>query len=180
MGMQQIMIRTLIVTTGLILCLSSVPVLGCYASNDLSDAAASGISVEDYKDVISELKDELREGNLNSEEDIRNAIHEAENKYGVDISDSEEQKAVDIMNTANDLGIESDKLADVVDDVYDNIADKTFETASEALDEIEKQVIESAKDAVVDSVKKSLGDYLKDLWEQIKEFFRELVASWIG
>ncbi len=164
----------------LLLCLIFIPKTECLAADDASETSGSSISVEDYKDIISELKEELKEGNLDSEEDIRNAIHEAEDKYGVDVPDADEQKAVEIMDTVKDLGVDNEKLAEVVDDVYDNIADKTFESASEAMDEIQKQVVESAKEAVVDSVKKTMADYFKDLWERIKEFFRGLFVSWIG
>ncbi|MCR4755943.1 MAG: DUF1002 domain-containing protein [Lachnospiraceae bacterium] len=134
--------------------------------------------MDEYKALISEFKDELREGNLKTEEDVRDAIREAEDKYGVDISAEEEQKAVNLMDTVNDLGVDEDKLADVVDDVYDKIADKTYETASDAIDDIRDQVIDSVEDAVVETVKESFADYMKELWEQIKEFFKGLIASW--
>ncbi len=153
-----------------------IPKLSCIAASD--EVSSSGYNMDEYKALISEFKDELREGNLKTEEDVRDAIREAEDKYGVDISAEEEQKAVDLMDTVNDLGVDEDKLADVVDDVYDKIADKTYETASDAIDDIRDQVIDSVEDAVVETVKKSFADYMKELWEQIKEFFKGLIASW--
>ena len=163
-----------LITISLIIAL--IPQSYCMASSD--GTASSGYNVDEYKALISEFKDELRDGNLKTEEDVRNAIREAEDKYGVDISPEEEQKAVDLMDTVNDLGVDEDKLADVVDDVYDKIADKTYDTASDAIDDIRNQVIDSVEDAVVDTVKESFADYIKALWEQIIEFFKGLIASW--
>jgi len=164
-------IITMMLTTAV---LSLFPVTDCLAAEN-----EGGYNMEEYKALVSELKEELKEGNLKTEEDVRNAVREAEQKYGVEISAEDEQKAVDIMDTVNDLGIEEDKLAEVVDDVYDKIADKTYETTSDAMDDIKEQVIDSAKDVVVDTVKESLADYLKAIWEEFKNFIKELISSWI-
>ncbi len=170
-------------TTGVgrvIVAVTAIAVLAFFHVTDCMAAESEGgYNMEDYKALVSEFKEELKEGNLKTEEDIRNAVREAEQKYGVEISEEDEQKAVDIMDTVNDLGIEEDKLAEVVDDVYDKIADKTYETASDAMEDIKEQVIDSAKDAVVDTVKESLADYLKEIWEEFKTFIKELVASWV-
>lgn len=163
-----------LITLSLIVAL--IPQTFCLAASD--EAPSSGYNMDEYKALISEFKDELRDGNLKTEEDVRDAIRQAEEKYGVDISPEEEQKAVDLMDTVNDLGVDEDKLADVVDDVYDKIADKTYETASDAIDDIRDQVIDSVEDAVVETVKESFADYIKELWEQIIEFFKGLIASW--
>ena len=153
-----------------------IPGYGVYASDGAEEAP--GYDMSQYEALLNEFKDELRDGGLKTEEEIREAIREAEDKYGVDISDSDAQKAVDIMDKVNDLGIDGDTLADIVDNVYDNVADKTFDTAQDAIDEIEKQVVESAKEAVKDTVKRTISDYFRDFWQEIKDFFKGITDSW--
>ena len=135
--------------------------------------------IKEYGPLIEEFKDRLRDGSLQTEDDVREAIKEVEDKYDVDISTEDEKKAVDFMDKVNSLGVDGEKLADVVDDVYDKaISDKVYESASDAIDAVEKQIIESAKEAVKESVKKTFMDYCSDLLDKISAFFGEITSLW--
>ena len=148
------------------------PCMGVCAQEDQYD-------IKEYGPLIEEFKDRLRDGSLQTEDEVREAIKEVEDKYDVDISAEDEKKAVDFMDKVNSLGVDGEKLAVVVDDVYDKaISDKVYESASDAIDAVEKQIVESAKEAVKESVKKTFKDYCADLLKKISEFFGEITSLW--
>lgn len=135
--------------------------------------------MQEYGPLIEEFKDRLRDGRLQTEDEVREAIKEAEDKYDMDISAEDEKKAVDFMDKVNSLGVDGEKLADVVEDVYDKaISDKVYESASDAIDAVEEQIIESTKEAVKESVKKTFRDYCADLLDKISKFFGEIISLW--
>ncbi len=149
------------------------------ASDDLSSIDINALSSDQYEAIVDKLQDALRDGELSSKEDIQKAIDEAKEEYGVEVDPALEDRAVDIIDKARDMGIDDDKLADLVDDVYDNVLKgKTYNDASEAVDEIEKQLVDSAAKAVSNSIKKTVSDYVKDFAGYIKDTWKELISKW--
>lgn len=150
-----------ILTMALILA-AGVPGASVYANEIPQDV--------DYDSLVKILESELRAGNLDSEDEIRQALEQAESEYDVELSEGEEKKVVDIMNTVNSLGLDGDEMADLVDDVYDNLQDKLDAGCDDVLDNIEEQIVDSAAEAVKKSVKKSISDYFDDFFGTIREF----------
>ncbi len=131
---------------------------------------ASAENKRDYDKMLEIVKDELKNNDLDSEEDVRKALEEASKKYDVELTEKETEKIVGVMNTINKMNIDKDTLIDIVDDVYDKVDGKLDGTTSEALDIIEEQVIESATEAVKQNMKKSFTDYFNDFWNTISGF----------
>ncbi len=128
----------------------------------------------DYDKIVNILKEELGETDLQSPEDIRNHLREAQEEYNVELTEDETQKIVDVVDTINTLGIDKETLINIVDDVYENVGDKLDGTRQEVLENIEQQVIDSATEAVAESIKKSVKktvtDYISDFWDTITQF----------
>ncbi len=147
-----------------------------YDSAALEDAISSG----QYDDLVDDLKQAIRDGRLSSEEDIQQVIDDAKDEYGVSVDPAVEQRAVDIIDKAREMGVDDDTMADMVGDIYDNIKDSNgvYDDISGTLDNIEDQVVKSATKAVKDAVKRTITDFFKDLAEQIKKFWGELISKW--
>ncbi len=157
--------------------LSLAPVLPAYAE-DLGQ-----LSNEDYSNMADLIKNQIEQGNLDSSEDIQKAIDAAEEEYGIEISDSDKEKAVKILDTVNDLGIDKDKLADIVDDVYSNVIEgKEYDNTEDMVEAIEDQIIDSAtdkvKEVVKENVKHSFSDYFRTFLDRINEFFAKIKSLW--
>lgn len=147
------------------------------------DTYAADYTSEEYGKILEVVKDELRNGNLDSEEDIRSAIESAEEKYNVSISKSDEEKIVGIMDKVNDLGIDNEVVSDVLDDVYDKaINGQSYDSTEEMIQAVEDQIVDSATDKIAstvkEKVKKSIFDYGRSLVERIKAFFKRLIGVW--
>lgn len=118
-------------------------------------------SSKEVEDLISYLKAKVAAGDLDSEEEIRAAIKEGEDKFGVSLSDDEEQKIVDFMLKVIKLGIDPDVLLDQAGDLYDQYGD-------ELLDHPEKAFFAYAGNAV--------EEFFDDLGEMISDFFSSLFS----
>lgn len=148
---------------------------------------AAELTSEDYEALSGAIEKGLREGNLDSEEDIKKALEKAADKYDIEVSDKDMERVVDIMNTMDSLGIDKEKMADMVDDVYDKVVDgKQYESTDDMIDAIEDQVIDSAtekvkeavKETVKEKVNKSFSDYISDFISRISEFIERIKALW--
>lgn len=144
---------------------------------------ASELTSEDYEKLAEVIKDEIKNGNLSSEEDIRKVLENAEEEYDLEISDSEKDKVVSVMNTVNSLGLDPNTVTDMVDKVYDKVVDgKTYDDTNEMINAIEEEIIETATEKIEEVVKEkvnlSIGDYFRTFIERIKHFIERIKSLW--
>ncbi|MBQ0027641.1 MAG: DUF1002 domain-containing protein [Lachnospiraceae bacterium] len=147
------------------------------------DIRATEDNSEYYGIIVEIIKEELRNGNLQTKEDAYEAIRKAEKQYGIDISDADEEKIIRLVGLAEDLGVDGEKMADIVEDVYDKVIDgKVYESTDDMIKAVESQVIDSAaevvKENVVDTLKKSIDDYFNDFMERMRSFWKKLLSIW--
>jgi len=139
---------------------------------------------DDYSKIADIIRDQIANGELDSEEDVDNIINTAEDMYGIEISDSDRENAIKVFDTMNDLGIDKERVVEVFDDVYDKvIVGKQYENAEDMVEAIEDQIIDSAtdkmKEVVKENVKKSFSDYFKAFVDRIKEFIEKIKELWL-
>ena len=87
------------------------------ATGEIAEALNDADS-EDVEALIAFVKAKLAAGELNSEADIRSAISEGEDKFGVNLSDSEKNQIVDVMNKIDALGLDPNVLITQAEDLY--------------------------------------------------------------
>lgn len=174
---KHIEVKIVIISVFIWLILIMLPVNSIYAeSTEKADNT-------DYDKLVETLKEELRNGNLSNEEDVNRALDKVENKYGVTVSDAEKDKIVKIVETADNLGIDGDKMADIVDNVYEKVdISNGLDNPEELLKDIEGEIIESAsetvKEAVKETVKTSVSDYFRVFTERLKQFIERFMEVW--
>ena len=112
---------------------------------------------EEVEALIAFVKAKLAAGELDSEEDIRGAIAEGENKFGVKLDESEITQIVDVMNKIKKLGLDPNVLLDQAEDLY-----KQF--GPEFLKHIDKKTI----------AKTGVSAFFSKIGQGIKSFFAGL------
>lgn len=137
-----------------------------------------------YDQMIQLIKEEIKEGELDSEEDVRNAVEKAREKFDLEITESEEEKIVDVMNTINDLGLDKNQLADKVEEVYNRVGNNISTNLDEAVDQVveeaKKEIVETATEKVGEAVKKSMLDYIKDFKISIGKMISKIFGVAVG
>lgn len=80
--------------------------------------AIEGADSEDVEALIAFVKAKLAAGELETEDDIRNAIAEGEEKFGVKLDDSEIEQIINVMNKIKKLGLDPNVLINQAEDLY--------------------------------------------------------------
>lgn len=97
------------------------------AMNELvttGELVTKSASDEEVEALIAYIKAKLAAGELENETDIRNAIAEGEQKFGVTLQDSEKQQIVDFMLKIKKLGLDPNMLLDQAADLYNKFGDE--------------------------------------------------------
>lgn len=104
------------------------------AMNELvttGDIVTKSASDEEVEALIAYIKAKLAAGELENEEDIRKAIEEGEQKFGVALEESEEQQVVDFMLKIKELGLDPNMLLDQAADLYSQFGDELLNKAQD-------------------------------------------------
>ena len=114
-----------------------------------------GRSSEEIEEVVEFIKEKLAAGDLETDEDIEEAIEEGEDKFQVTLTEEEKDKILDVMHRIKDLGLDPEKLLDRAKDMYTKFGD---------------ELVDNAETAVKETVKNSVTNYFSDFGKRIKEF----------
>ena len=104
------------------------------AMNELvttGELVTKSASDEEVEALIAYIKAKLAAGELETEDDIRKAIKEGEQKFGVSLDESEEQQIVDFMLKIKKLGLDPNVLLDQAADLYSKFGDELLNKASD-------------------------------------------------
>lgn len=104
------------------------------AMNELvttGELVTKSASDEEVEPLIAYIKAKLAAGELETEDDIRNAIKEGEQKFDVSLDESEEQQIVDFMLKIKKLGLDPNVLLDQAADLYSKFGDELLNKATD-------------------------------------------------
>lgn len=123
-------------------------------------ADASGQS-DEIEELIAYIKGKLANGELQTEEDIKNAIQDAQERFKVTLTDEEIQRILDVMNKINKLGLDLDSLLEQASDVYDKFGLEILDNPDQAISYI---------------IKKKVADFFTGIRDGMASFFRGLFS----
>lgn len=111
---------------------------------------------EEVEELIAYIKAKLAAGELETEEDIRQAVSEGEEKFGVVLTDEEIQQIVDFMMKIKELGLDPNMLLDQAADLYDKFGDELLNKATD------------------EGFWSSIGNFFSNCGKAIADFFKNL------
>lgn len=88
------------------------------------EIATKSANSEEVEELIAYIKAKLAAGELETEEDIRSAIAEGEEKFGVALNEDEIQQIIDFMMKIKELGLDPNVLLDQAADLYEQFGDE--------------------------------------------------------
>ncbi|MCQ2548988.1 MAG: DUF1002 domain-containing protein [Lachnospiraceae bacterium] len=115
-----------------------------------------GVKGEDVEALIAYIKAKLAAGELETEDDIRKAITEGEEKFGVTLTQENRDKIVSVMQKINAIGLDPNQLLDQAQDLYKKFGNDIFKHTEEI---------------IKDSVEKTFKNYITDVKNKVVEFF---------
>lgn len=95
------------------------------------EIATKSANSEEVEELIAYIKAKLAAGELETEEDIRSAIAEGEEKFGVALNEEEIQQIIDFMMKIKELGLDPNVLLDQAADLYEQFGDELLTKAAD-------------------------------------------------
>jgi uncharacterized protein YpuA (DUF1002 family) len=135
------------------------------AMNELvttGDIAANTENSEEVEQLIAYIKAKMADGELENEDDIRAAIKEGQEKFGVTLTDEEITQIVEVMDKIRTLGLDPEVLLNQAQDLYQKFGD---------------DIVNHTKDIIKESVTTSISNFFKDLGTNVKNFFTGLFSK---
>lgn len=125
--------------------------------------ALSGMDDETAGEIFEFVKEKVQDGSLKSEDGIKKAISEGEEKFGVDISEADAKRIVETMEKLEDLGFSGEYVIDKAQELYNQYGADFLDHADEVI-----------KGAVQNAVTGAADNFFHNLWESAKNFFKDL------
>lgn len=146
------------------------------------------LSEEELSELLDFVKEKWDAGELESDEAIRNAIEEGEEKFGVVLEDAARDQIADAIQKLDSLGLDhdtaielakklyqehGDKLADNFQNLYEQFGEKLADSAEQM---IQEQVVEPAKETAKAVVEETAKNFWQDLKNSVVSFFRNIFS----
>ena len=125
--------------------------------------ALSGMDDETAGEIFEFVKEKVQDGSLKSEDGIKKAISEGEEKFGVDISEADAKRIVETMEKLEDLGFSGEYVIDKAQELYNQYGADFLDHADEVI-----------KGAVQNAVTGAADNFFHNLGESAKNFFKNL------
>ena len=125
--------------------------------------ALSGMDDETAGEIFEFVKEKVQDGSLKSEDGIKKAISEGEEKFGVDINETDAKRIVETMEKLEDLGFSGEYVIDKAQELYNQYGTDFLDHADEVI-----------KGAVQNAVTSAADNFFHNLWESAKNFFKNL------
>ncbi len=130
--------------------------------NILEDADESTI-----EEAFSFLKEKIAEDGLDTEEEIKNAIEEGKEEFGIEIEDQYIEDLLGLMNQLEDMGFDSEEIINDAEEMYQ-------EYGADMVDHVQELVTDTVKDSIGTIIKNVVAEFFRMLGESIKNFFTNL------
>ena len=125
-------------------------------TGELSVDSANG---EEMEELVAFIKAKIASGELQTDDDIRNAIKEGEDKFKVSLTDEEINQIIEVMQKIKELGLDPEALLTQAQDLYKKFGD---------------ELISNTEEVVKQSIGNSFKNFFVDMGDRVKTFFTNL------
>lgn len=137
------------------------------AMNELittGEIAMQDADSQDIEELIAFVKAKVAAGGLDSDDQIRSAIEEGEDKFGVTLTEDEINQIIAIMQKINQLGLDPNVLVAQAEDLYSKFGKDFLKNLD--TDAIAKEVAKSAASGFLQRSVMRSKDFLQDCFSK--------------
>ena len=134
-----------------------------------TETAGASLSEEEKK-LLEETARLLEEGNPGSEEEIRDALNEAEERLGIALTDAQKEKLSSLLEKVSGSGTGSEEILDKVESLYETYGEELVE------DTLREKLVEPVQEAAAEKTESVLKEFFRTMGETIQEFFSNLFS----
>ncbi len=136
---------------------------------DVKDKLSEAVSEMDpktVKEIFRFASEKISDGSLDTEEGLKAAIQESEEKFGIIIKEADARKVVEAMQKLEDMGFSADYVLDKAETLYDKYGADFVDHTNEII-----------RGAVENAVKNAAESFFSNLWQSTKNFFGGLFGG---
>ncbi len=134
-----------------------------------TETAGASLSEEEKK-LLEETARLLEEGNPGSEEEIRDALNEAEERLGIALTDAQKEKLSSLLEKVSGSGTGSEEILDKIESLYETYGEELVE------DTLREKLVEPVQEAAAEKTESVLKEFFRTMGETIQEFFSNLFS----
>lgn len=140
----------------------------------LSLSDGSGFTLtQEQKQLLEKMKEKLDAGELETEDQIREAIGQCEEELEITLTEEQKEQITALIGKMNDLGLDSDEILSKAQELYEEYGEQIKKSADAT---IQENVVEPVKEAVVEGTKSAIRDFFRDMGNSIRNFFTRLFS----
>lgn len=132
-------------------------------TGEIADAIGDS---DDIEEMIAFIKAEIADKDLNTKEEIEDAVRQAAKDYGATLTEEEIKKIVDVMLKIKELGLDYNDLLDQASDLYSKFGDKLLNSDGSLSSEAKGEIIKQAAGNFFNNIFNSIGDFFKGLFKK--------------
>ena len=88
---------------------------------------------EEIEGMIAYLKEEVIDGNISSDSDLESLIKQAEEKFGITLTDEEVQQLIDLLKKISKLDLDINSLKNQAQEIYNKLSDLNIDIDTDEL-----------------------------------------------
>lgn len=126
------------------------------------------VKPEDARKLIDFLKEQIQNKKWDSEEGIKEAIGLGEKEFNTTLTEEQKKQILSLVAKIKELGIEPEYILKQAEKIYEKYGAELKEDAANA----GKEILKETKSKIKEEVSKSLTEYLSDMVQSVKTFFK--------
>ena len=138
--------------------------------------AEEALTKEQADKIVNYILEKIAAGALDSEDAVRKAIAEGEEKFQITLSEDEKNSIVKVVKTVNSWELDTDELAEKAKGLYEKYGADLLKKPEQALAEAAKDVVKDSAEGFFDGV----GKFFAGIGTEVKSFFQNAAQSFLG
>ena len=123
------------------------------------------VDKETAGEIFAFVKDKIGEGNLDSADDIKDIVAEAEEKFDVKITEADVKKLVSTMHKLEEMGFSIEDIVGKSESLYNKYGAEFVEHMDEVITSAVKDAVSNVANSFFDNVKSSVKNFFTNLFK---------------
>ncbi len=123
------------------------------------------VDKETAGEIFTFIKDKIGEGNLDSADDIKGIVVEAEKKFNVTITEADVKKLVSTMHKLEEMGFSIEDIVEKSESLYNKYGAEFVEHMDEVITNAVKDAVSNVANSFFDNVKSSVKIFFANLFK---------------
>ena len=134
------------------------------------------LTKEQADQIVNYIIEQVAAGALTSEEAVKQAIAEGEEKFQITLTEGEKDSIIKLVNTVNSWDLDTEGIVKKAEELYKDYGTDLLEKTEQALAEAAKDAAKKGAEGFFEGV----GKFFVNVGTEVKSFFQSAAESFFG